>query len=159
MARPLEEYFREVFATDIEDYGYPKQDAMRDFLTADQVECDWIITNPPFNCAEAFAQKGLKCSGRGVAMLVRTAFLESKGRYERLFSGTPPQHVLQFTERVPMLKGRLDRYASSATSYCWVVWVKPNSWNDTKLSWIAPCRNRLERDEDYDEQPSREVAL
>jgi hypothetical protein len=48
-------------------------------------------------------------------MLTRTVFIESVGRYDRLFSVNQPSHFAQFTERVPMVKGRLDRRASTAT--------------------------------------------
>ena len=60
--------------------------------------------------------------------------------------------ILQFVERVPMFKGRLDRKGSSATAYCWLVW-QAASLGGTRLHWLAPCRKRLERDSDY------EVAL
>jgi hypothetical protein len=58
-----------------------------------------------------------------VALLVRNGFLESTGRYNRLFKPNPPIAVLQFTERVPMVKGRCDPKASTATSFAWVVWL------------------------------------
>ena len=35
-------------------------------------------------------------------------FIESVGRYDRLFQKHPPAKFAQFTERVPMVKGRLD---------------------------------------------------
>ena len=44
----------------------------------------------------------------GVALLVRTVFIESVGRHERLFSRFKPAFVAQFTERVAMVRGRLD---------------------------------------------------
>ena len=46
-------------------------------------------------------------------MSVRSAFLESEGRYERLFATTPPSStILQFTERVVMRKGALRQAGS-----------------------------------------------
>lgn len=83
-------------------------------------------------------------------MLVRTVFLESVGRYENIFVPTPPTSVAQFVERVPMVKGRLDKKASTATGYAWVVWEK-NCTSETKLKWIPPCRKQLEREKDYNE--------
>ena len=68
-------------------------------------------------------------------MLTRTVFIESVGRYDRLFSINQPSHFAQFTERVPMVKGRLDRRASTATGYCWLVWDKESSCS-TQLVWI-----------------------
>ena len=84
---------------------------------------------------------------RGVAMIVRTAFLESVGRYENLFKLNPPTIVAQFTERVPMVKGRLTAKGSTATAYCWLVWIKGEK--PRPFQWIPPCRKKLERDGDY----------
>ena len=81
-------------------------------------------------------------------MLVRAAFLESVGRHDRLFGKTPPDFVLQFTERVVMHRGRLAPEGSTATAYAWLVWMGPGR-RDTRLRWIAPCRKNLEREGDY----------
>jgi hypothetical protein len=86
-------------------------------------------------------------------MIVRAAFLEGVGRFERLFSTHQPAHVLQFTERVVMHKGVLSATGSTATAYCWIVWrassVGRMANPSARLSWIAPCRKRLERPSDY----------
>ena len=71
-------------------------------------------------------------------MIVRTSFLEGVGRYENLYSKRPPNIVAQFSERVPMVKGRLTATGSTATSYCWLVWL--TGVTGTKLVWIPPCR-------------------
>jgi hypothetical protein len=145
MARPLAEYFKSVFASDIHDYGFGKQG---DFLWPCQTSFDWIITNPPFRLGEQFASHALSIANDGVALLVRTAFLESADRHGKLFKPNPPTAVLQFVERVPMQKGILNRYGSTATAYCWIVWRKC-AVPGTRFHWIAPCRKRLERDSDY----------
>lgn len=149
MAKTLAEYFGSVHAADIFSYGYGE---VGDFLSSPYGEnqFDWVITNPPFKHAEAFILKALSVSKRGVAMLVRTVFLESIGRYERVFSVTPPQKFAQFSERVPMVKGRLDKKASTATGYAWVVWEK-NIDTMPRLMWVPPCRRELERENDYSE--------
>jgi hypothetical protein len=148
MVRPLAEYFDTVGAADIHPYGHGD---VRDFLFGEPTAADWTITNPPFRLAEQFIEQAIKGSHRGVAMLVRTSFLESVGRYERLFSRTPPTHVLQFVERVPMHKGRLVKDGVTATAYCWLVWIKGDFGAPTQLRWLAPCRKRLERASDYAE--------
>ena len=86
---------------------------------------------------------------RRPSLLARTVFLESVGRFGRLFNITPPSKVAQFTERVPMVKGRLDKKASTATGYAWFVWENGNI-GPTQLLWIPPCRRDLERDDDYE---------
>lgn len=147
MAKVLAEYFRHVEASDIADYGYG---AKRDFLKAAPFigKQDWVITNPPFNLAEKFVISSLDISKRGIAVLARTVFIESVGRYERLFSVKPPSFFAQFVERVPMVKGRLDPKVTTATGYSWLVW--DNSYTGaTQLVWIPPCRRSLEKPGDY----------
>lgn len=151
MVGVLRDHFGEVIATDVHDYGYGYPQL--DFLFPNcAVDVDWTICNPPFQLAEEFIIKGLEQSARGVAVLVRTAFLEGIGRHERLFSIHRPRRIYQFTERLPIVKGRVDPEASSATAYCWLVWIKRDDGIDPppSLHWIAPCRKELEREGDYE---------
>lgn len=147
MARPLAEYFGMVHASDIHDYGWEGQERVIDFLfphSEPPKGVDWIITNPPFRLAQQFIQRGLELAREGVAVLVRTSFLEGVGRYDALFSQAPPSTVAQFVERVPMVKGRYDPAASTATSYAWIVWGCGSS--PTTFRWIPPCRRKLDRE-------------
>lgn len=155
MANTLSEYFGTVTASDIYQYGYG---TVGNFLEDHYQDnsCDWVITNPPFRLAEDFILKSLRVARRGVAMLVRTVFIESVGRYDRLFIINEPTKFAQFTERVPMVKGRLDKKASTATGYAWIVWEKHNPEAHCRLVWIPPCRKQLEREEDYHELLSSE---
>jgi hypothetical protein len=149
MVRPLRETFGAVIASDVHDYGFGFP--QRDYLFGPISDLDpthWTISNPPFRLAEQFIERALELSTVGVAVILRSAFLEGIGRFERLYASRPPTDVLQFVERVPMVKGRVDPDASSATSYAWLVWRK---WKaTTNLHWIPPCRKRLERPGDYD---------
>ena len=165
MARVLQEYFETVEAADQHDYGvgYPVLDYLFGPLPP---KVWWTITNPPFRLAEQFIARALETSLDGVAMLVRTSFQEGVGRYERLFRDNPPTHILQFSERVVMQQGKmLDpdipvrtwskklgewvmRKPSTATSYCWMVWIR-NSPGPSRVIWIPPCRNRLTKPGDY----------
>lgn len=150
MSNALKEYFSFVESYDVMDYGYSDM-KISDFLTNDFPDgsYDWVITNPPFKKAEEFIHESLRVSSIGVAMLVRTVFIESVGRYERLFSKFPPTSFVQYVERVAMVKGRLDRTASTATGYGWVLWDKTCKDPCTRLEWIPPSRKRMERDKDY----------
>ena len=87
---------------------------------------------------------------RGTAMLVRTSFLEGKTRWSALFKPHPPALIAQFCERVPMIQGLLDERASTATSYCWLIWHRYYRPLYPEFRWIAPCRKRLEREGDYE---------
>jgi hypothetical protein len=152
MSATLAEYFDNVISTDIFDYGFG---SVADFLnsTYEADLFDWVITNPPFNLAEQFIIRSMKVARRGVAMLTRTVFIESVGRYNCLFKLNPPSRVAQFVERVPMVEGRLDRKASTATGYAWLLWEK-DRLGSCELIWRPPCQKELERDEDYDLPPS-----
>jgi hypothetical protein len=146
LARGLGDYFKRVVVSDIFDYGIGAKRA--DYLF-DQVHgAHFIITNPPFRLASQFIEKALRESEIGCAMLVRSAFLEGVDRYKTLFKIQPPTIVAQFTERVPMVKGRCDGKASSATAYCWLVWLHGEA--PRPFQWIPPCRKQLERPGDYD---------
>lgn len=147
MAKVLKEYFGEVKAADAYHYGYGP---IRDFLTYpyETNAADWVITNPPFRLAEEFVLRSLRVARRGVAILARTVFLESSGRYKAIFLDNPPTKFAQFVERVPMVKGRLDSKATTATGYAWLVWEK-ESRCEPRLMWVPPCRKKFERASDY----------
>lgn len=147
MAKVLKEYFAEVRYSDAYHYGYGP---VRDFLTHpyERNAVDWVITNPPFRLAEEFVLRALKVARCGVAILARTVFLESSGRYREIFIENPPTSFAQFVERVPMVKGRLDIKATTATGYAWFVWDKQNE-GTSKLTWVPPCRKALEKKSDY----------
>lgn len=158
MARTIAESGFRVWASDVADYGarYPVHDFLADdrpaFLDA---RPDWVITNPPFRKAEAFAHRALGYKPRrGIALFVRLQFVEGCGRHSRLFSQHPPEMVAAFAERVTLFRGRLPRPddGSSATSYCWVVWRRdwPPRFLPTAFHWIPKCRSDLERPDDFE---------
>jgi hypothetical protein len=155
MAAVLGEVFAEVWRTDVHDYGGLHRVGSfvgegPDVIEAPIVQPHWIITNPPFNLAVEFAERALIEAQIGVALLVRTSWLEGGERYRRLFRDRPPAMVAQFSERVPMVKGRWDPAASTATSYCWVVW-HVGCVRQTRLMWIPPgCRERLTKPGDVE---------
>ncbi len=151
MAEVLRESFRHVIASDVHDYGkgYAVGSFVGEGLDVIGDQCaDWIITNPPFNLAGQFVARALCDARKGVALLLRTSWLEGGERYREIFSGSPPSIVAVFSERVPMVAKRWDPAASSATSYTWFVWRHPLTGH-TRLMWIAPGqRDGLEHPED-----------
>jgi len=174
MARPLGEYFDRVHATDVHDYGYPEQAGAVDFLidwAQDAPDVDWVITNPPFRLGREFVQQGLRYARRGVAVFVRSAFVEGQGRYDTLFSQAPERWFMPFVERVVLWKGELldpdvpvqrwnekrqvsiTEKPTTATSYCWLVWVKGHD-GLPEMDRVAPCRSRLTRAGDYPPLPA-----
>jgi len=168
MAAVIGEFARgPIVASDIFNYGYGT--APHDFLHDKPLSAaDWIITNPPFALACEFVLRALDLAGEGAAMLVRTQWIEGVGRYEKLFRDRPPALYAPFVERVPMVKGRWDPDASTATSYAWFVWGAAGSARDLRscstrslrtsarlrsslprIFWIPPgCRVGLTRPDD-----------
>lgn len=145
MAEVLSEYANVVLASDIHAYGYGEpHDFLGRRIELINPQVDWIITNPPFGPAEDFAHKALSSAKAGVALFVRWQWIETVGRYERLFSRHPPTLVCPFVERVPVHRGRWEPKGDTATAYCWIVWHKQSpSWNTglpTLLYWIPPGR-------------------
>jgi len=152
MSKVLAEYYGSVRSTDAYDYCYG---AIFNFVTGKVQEnsVDWVITNPPFKHGQEFILRSLRVARKGVAILARSVFIESIGRYYAIFEQTPPTVFAQFTERVPMVRGRLDRKASTATGYAWLVWEKRDRQycsTSSRLFWIPPCRKKLEREGDYE---------
>ncbi len=149
LVRALAGDFGRVKASDVHDYGAGF--AVRDYLfPGDMDRTAWTITNPPFRLAEQFVFRAWDLSSVGVAMLVRSAFLEGVGQYDRLFRNLPPTHVLQFSERVVMHKGCLSEAGSTATAYAWLIWFRPAMGRATELHWTGSgARAALTRPGDY----------
>jgi hypothetical protein len=148
----LREYFGSdrVVATDIFDYGHGP--GGNDFLNPATIipgrERDWIITNPPFGeKSEAFVLRAVELAQVGVAMFVRLQWLETIGRYERIFRDKPPTLIAFFAERVNLCKGRWDPDGGTATAYIWLVWMKGCA--PQPPYWIPPgCNEYLTRPDD-----------
>lgn len=152
MAEVLREFFPIVHASDVHDYG--KGYAIGSFtgegpdVAACPFQPHWIISNPPFNLGEEFVLRALAQARSGVAMLLRTVWVEGGERYQGIFSKTPPSMIAVFCERVPMQKGSWNPDGSSATSYAWFIWRKPVA-TTTQFVWIPPGqRQALERPDD-----------
>jgi hypothetical protein len=154
MAHGLREHFTTVVESDIHQHEGGDPAFVVDFLSeeARQFEpgIDWIVTNPPFVLGDAFVRTAYAHARRGVAMLLRLVFLEGGKRYRLLHEDCPLSAVAPFSERVPMVKGRWDPDASSATAYAWFVWLKtPERPSAPIVVPIPPgTRDRLIRRED-----------
>lgn len=160
MAHGLRDYFPTVHMSDA--YRYDGNQVI-DFLglAAERPAVDWIITNPPFNQAEAFIRLAWERARRGVAMLMRAAGLETQGRHRLLTRDCPLTVFAPFSERVPMHKGRWEPDGTTAAFYAWFIWLKPELRPERFMArgpdgdrrpavWlIAPgAEARLSRDDD-----------
>jgi hypothetical protein len=134
MSAVLDETGQEVRSTDLYERGFGE--AGVDFNLATR-RTDNIITNPPFNSAEAFVQKGTQLAGRKFALLLRLAFLEGANRANTIFAKCPPSRVWVFSERITFYPAGAERKGSGTTAYAWFVWDKDAPGN-TELKWFKP---------------------
>jgi hypothetical protein len=111
-----------VIATDLNNRGCPDSLDRIDFLLPVKVDCDAIVTNPPFALAEKFVTLALMRAPL-VIMLLRLAFMESERRSHILENaGLARVHV--FAKRLPMMHraGWEGRKANSGMAFAWFVW-------------------------------------
>ena len=146
MAEPLKEYCSEVHASDIHGYGYgqvgdflaePGNNFFPGWMPPEEVDVIWM--NPPFNKAIEFVEAARRRYPNAyLFVLLRSAWIESEDRYERLFKDrdTRPHSIHVSTERISMVKGTYDPKAGLATSYSWFVWTPGIPPLDTKIHWI-----------------------
>lgn len=125
MAEVLRERAELVRASDVFDYGYG---LVCDFFNVTSARgFDWLITNPPFGMiGTRFVTHMLELARAagcaGVASFHQLRWIETNGRFE-LFKQFPPTVHAQFTERVNITRGRWDPDGTTATAYCWIVWI------------------------------------
>lgn len=156
MAHGLADYFT-VDASDVYPYGYGQ---VHDFLSDEPwpfPQPEFIVTNPPFKHAEEFVRRGLEIASMGVAVLCRTSWIETPGRF-KLFWGKQPLTVMApFTERVSIQLGSWDPGLGAMTSYSWFVWIK--GAEPLPIIPIPPgTKARLHRDEDVRRFANREAG-
>lgn len=120
IARALESRGLRVAASDLYNRGYGTTGV--DFLATFYQSHSNLITNPPFDLAEEFVAKGLAVATDRLCLLMRLAFIEGGGRYERVWRDDPPTRVWAFSERIRIVKNRVEARGSSMTPYAWYVW-------------------------------------
>lgn len=121
----LSDYFDEVYASDLFNYGWGHR--LYDFMSDEPAPfvADWIITNPPFGKKIIpFIRNAVRRSRRGCAMLVQLRVLAGQERYA-VFQAVGLSHTAVFAERIAMVAGRYDPTASTATEYVWLIFQKP----------------------------------
>ena len=122
----LSENGYKVIATDIQ--------TGTDFLTAENKDCDWIITNPPFSLAEQFIER---CANANVpfALLLKAHFWNAKRRLA-LFEKYPPAIVSPLTWRPDFMMGQRGG-GSPLLDVCWCVWDENKR---RKNDWVTVFR-------------------
>ena len=134
MSSVLMQHFESVTSSDAHAYGYAE---VQDFLASSygNAQFDCVITNPPFKLSEAFVLEALRVSGRFVAILARTSFLEGRRRHRNIFTRQPPTFVLQFRSRISFEEGKISEKRNGATAYAWFIWDKSAKSSMPSILW------------------------
>lgn len=132
MSNALDNAVNLVESSDLYDRGFGEVGV--DFIGAGRTE-DNIVTNPPYNLAEAFVHTGVQSAKRKFALLLRLAFLESSKRQNTIFNVYAPSRVWVFSERITFYPKGVKRAGSGTTAYAWFVWDK-DAPQQTELGWL-----------------------
>jgi hypothetical protein len=120
LVRALQDAGRgEVFSSDL----YPRRGMPRDFLsTAPPAEGCLVITNPPFNAADGFIERGLALLDQGaitgLVLLLRHDHLTAGGRVAWLNRATLQLHC---NWRPVWIEGSEGQ---PRWSFCWMMWLR-----------------------------------
>lgn len=93
----------------------------QDFLTLEDVDCDWIITNPPFSIADKFVERCI-ASGKPFALLLKSQYWHAKKRLS-IFREHPPTFVCPLTWRPDFLFEQ-DGNHKPLMDVMWVIWER-----------------------------------
>jgi len=160
IVRILREAGYEVTATDLNDRGCPDSQSGVDFLMPGQsVDCDGILTNPPFSLDEEFVTTALD-RARRVYMLLRLGFMEGGNRrgknaaLRRLaLDGGKLARVHVFANRLPMMHRAnwTGKRASSGISFAWYCWDRDHNGPTTidRIWWQPPAQQMPAEDDRF----------
>lgn len=142
LAKRLAELGHSVFATDLVERGCGTTGI--DFLATGvpPFDCECILTNPPYKYATEFVEHALEILPKGAPciMLLKTTALESKSRYERLYSKGWLKAIYQFSERLLCAKNgdfeAMQQGGGSAVAYAWFVFADDGNNEPPQIYWI-----------------------
>lgn len=124
MAEVLKKAGYEVYATDLVNRGYCP--AGIDFLL-ETMRAQNIVTNPPFNLAYEFMEKGLELAERSLALLLPIRYLCGKKRAE-FFLKHPPAKIIVIPNKIDF-----HGMGNPMIEFAWYVWDK--GAEGTKIYW------------------------
>lgn len=134
MSKILKTEGNKVISYDLYDRGFGRQ---KDFFKIKGMY-DNIVTNPPFNIAEDIFHHAFPIVKRKLCLFLRSAFVESIGRYERIFSQNPPSRLLIFSRRISLYPKGTKISGGGTVSYAWFIWDKQQKEKQTKMIWMHP---------------------
>lgn len=156
MSRTLEEYGHEVMTVEKFNRDFEpdfRDDYIRpDPYTASQIRSygpEFAISNPPYDDIEAWFHAMYADAKRGVAIMAKAQFLQTKSRYENIFLPHPPTVVGIFMGRIPFVKNRIVRSAPAYFHHIWCYWDKVDPTPRAPVYIPYDAQQLLEKDEDY----------
>lgn len=136
LSKVMEDRGLTTISTDLIDRGFGKGGI--NFLETTKTNLNYhIITNPPYNLAQAFIEHSLEILNKGckIAMFLPLRYLETKGR-RKLFDKYPPKTVYVSSGRINCAKnGDFINETNSAVSYAWYIW-EIDWYGEPTLKWF-----------------------
>jgi hypothetical protein len=116
MAEVMKDMGYGVISSDLNDFGYGNTGV--NFIGSTLPNCDWIITNPPFNVSVEFINQCI-AHGKPFALLCKSQYWHA-AKKTKVFNAFRPRFVLPLTWRPDFLfKGK----GAAPTMEClWTVW-------------------------------------
>jgi hypothetical protein len=128
MSEVLKTYGNHVVSTDLIDRGYYDATTGVDFLM-EFTKMENIVTNPPFNLAYEFIEKGLMLAEKKLALLLPIRYLTGKKRCE-LYRKTPPAFIIVIPNKVDFVGN-----SNPVMEFAWFVWDKTAADKTTQILW------------------------
>ncbi len=140
ISKILEEYGYKVYSSDLIDRGYGQSNT--DFLSENNAKwsgVDNVVTNPPFNLFQEFAEHALKLATDKVILFGKLQALEGKKR-ATFMQNSPLKTVYVFKSRQnPLRNGSpVDEKGkpwASTMAFAWFVWEKGYTGEPT-IKWL-----------------------
>lgn len=117
-----------------------------DFLSENypNIVADFVIMNPPFKVATPFILHGLDIAKEALIVFGRTKLVETKGRYEEIFSKYPPTAIYQYIDRVACGKNGDFENTNGIEAHAWFIWDKRKMEKEyvTEFHWLWSAKDR-----------------
>ena len=126
ISKVLEGKGLQVRSTDLHSRGFGTSGV--NFLDCEAIQCDAIITNPPFKIAVDFIKRADRLNVP-FAMLLKATYWHAASRSD-LFEQTKPSHVLPLAWRPAMSP---ERGKSATMDFCWTVWDRSGQQCEYKV--------------------------
>ncbi len=137
---------------DIHDHYTDTPNPEGDFLQLKELECDWIIMNPPYKAVNGFIKKSVELKPKiGFAALLRIQFLEGQRRYTEIYTDIGYPDAYFFPMRINFNKGVLLPKSNTTHAHAWFVWRSEKGVNSDGRYAHMPLdvRESCERESDY----------